>query len=926
MKHKKRLVIFCLLILLILNSRTIFNKQVSTQVQDNVTNSLNYKEIVYPGSGYIEFVSTSTEHINYYFEKEKYTEEQIDEFISKVVVLRNILENKYEISFEEKLSIYVSEKNILYGKDRKIFIDSLSIETVDVTVAFLQSIFGDTSNYGLCYGIACYINENLYNVSFSANIENKNFGQYYSVNENLYLMDLTIPVFQNIYFSEEQNSYAYSTAYYFVKDLIERKGLKYSIDLLKKSSEPNIDFDIEYTNEKNVWLKNIGAALECEVSAIPMRYELVLGKKAEIYPYMIHTPSTVSYFDVEEYSKPTELGISYGKRGKYTIEEMTDFLNRIQNFCDVLKNEGKVSFEKPISIYINIKNSFKLLDRDIYLSDLNIEPIDIMTSFLQSLYGSNINYGLCYGISSYVNEKTDGIETTFNISTKELGQYYSSNITIMDLTIPVFQTIYFSEEQNNYAYSTAYYFVKDLINRKGFKYTIDLLKNSANLDVNFDIEYAHEKNIWLTSIGATKKYEHMEIPIRYEQNFGSDKTTYPYIIYTPSTISYFTCNGEFESDKVVMDYEYIKHYMTMYENDISSLREYLSSYFDTKKDVIHCYYNENFDGSFYTSESYDTKAKIKYLEPIWNGVHEYAHYITWKDSMPLWMIEGIAEYCSRYLENKDVYRIGYEYYNKNIANNEEMDKDYLKFNNELSAYRMTKKIKTAKETISWYDLSRKDQEGADLSYSEAASLVNYLVDNYGEEKFFKLFDDYSNSKLKKAYGKGFKELKEEWLVKLNNSVMLEYVLGPDEFKITFTDTSDQYLPSKRSFIDMLDGKTYEYVDCGLGLNKDDERDPNANNFEGLDLKGKIALIQRGTKGINFFYKQVNNAAKAGAVGVIVYNNESGYVNMSLKGVEQDIPAIAILMEDGEFLKNAKDKRVTISKDFIGIIDNNSSDN
>lgn len=48
--------------------------------------------------------------------------------------------------------------------------------------------------------------------------------------------------------------------------------------------------------------------------------------------------------------------------------------------------------------------------------------------------------------------------------------------------------------------------------------------------------------------------------------------------------------------------------------------------------------------------------------------------------------------------------------------------------------------------------------------------------------------------------------------------------------------------------------------------------------------------------------------------------------MGLEGVKYDVPAIFIIMEDGELLKNAEDKKITVDEDFIGIIDNNSSKN
>lgn len=138
----------------------------------------------------------------------------------------------------------------------------------------------------------------------------------------------------------------------------------------------------------------------------------------------------------------------------------------------------------------------------------------------------------------------------------------------------------------------------------------------------------------------------------------------------------------------------------------------------------------------------------------------------------------------------------------------------------------------------------------------------------------------------------------------NTNVINPYILGPNDLKIGFSDTSDTYIPSGRSFEEILSVGTYEYVVCSFGAETD---------FEGKDLSGKIALVQRGG-GLSFYVK-VNNAAAAGARGVIVYNNTSGIINLNLTGITEDVPAISITMADGEALAAATEKKITVNKMF-----------
>ncbi len=119
----------------------------------------------------------------------------------------------------------------------------------------------------------------------------------------------------------------------------------------------------------------------------------------------------------------------------------------------------------------------------------------------------------------------------------------------------------------------------------------------------------------------------------------------------------------------------------------------------------------------------------------------------------------------------------------------------------------------------------------------------------------------------------------------------------------FTDTNEASGIITGTFTEYFDGKTLEYVVIPhLGEEKD---------YEGLNVKGKLALIERGTIP---FADKVKTAASHGAVGAIVYNNvEDEYVNMELTGA--DIPAIFISREDGLALIGESVHEVKFSKDF-----------
>ena len=102
---------------------------------------------------------------------------------------------------------------------------------------------------------------------------------------------------------------------------------------------------------------------------------------------------------------------------------------------------------------------------------------------------------------------------------------------------------------------------------------------------------------------------------------------------------------------------------------------------------------------------------------------------------------------------------------------------------------------------------------------------------------------------------------------------------------------------------------FEIVVCGYGRPSD---------FEGKDVKGKIALVSRGPIGPNalYFRDKDLNAKEAGAAGVIIYNNMPGIVSPTFQVQAGDekkeyIPAIFVTQSDGLFLKDLINKGLKI---------------
>lgn len=116
--------------------------------------------------------------------------------------------------------------------------------------------------------------------------------------------------------------------------------------------------------------------------------------------------------------------------------------------------------------------------------------------------------------------------------------------------------------------------------------------------------------------------------------------------------------------------------------------------------------------------------------------------------------------------------------------------------------------------------------------------------------------------------------------------------------ITYTETA---VGSQPFFSDLkvVSGGAVEYVPVpGVGA---------AEDYNDIDVNGKIALISRGS--ISFNEKELN-AVSGGAIGVVVYNNTAGSLSMSI--TDYEIPSVFITQEDGHKLLHAENNILTVT--------------
>ncbi|MEG2055255.1 MAG: S8 family serine peptidase [Clostridia bacterium] len=128
---------------------------------------------------------------------------------------------------------------------------------------------------------------------------------------------------------------------------------------------------------------------------------------------------------------------------------------------------------------------------------------------------------------------------------------------------------------------------------------------------------------------------------------------------------------------------------------------------------------------------------------------------------------------------------------------------------------------------------------------------------------------------------------------IDNANTIDNYIQVNENKIMYGDKAAEAEPPQpeKALAKALGGQTLEMVAVpGLGAPED---------YAGLDCTGKVALVVRGN--LSFEEKQIN-AYNAGAVAIIIYNNQPGMIYMQI--VNYLIPAVSITQTSGQIILDA----------------------
>ena len=321
-----------------------------------------------------------------------------------------------------------------------------------------------------------------------------------------------------------------------------------------------------------------------------------------------------------------------------------------------------------------------------------------------------------------------------------------------------------------------------------FAFIYDKYGAEAILDLEKRCEYKSE---YLKSLGLEIEYTNApEAETLLSSMDFLSNTTYKYIISFDNVTYYFK---NFDVGTPTQYHGFLYFNTVGLYKMLNYLEENkLDEGLDTNREF---HYYMLFDGSGYSQTRYPSGNM--YINDFSSALHEAVHAMGVTKNDNIWLSEGLCNYFGKSLGFNDqiaasyiqlltmakqgyfdeqanagnaqyvLYKSVYENYTAQGGKMDSVDTFDFRLYTDVNAKveLETDFYNTISDTYKLVNGKDYDGVGAELSYNHATSLVLYLVDTYGIEE---VLDAYHSQDIVATFGKGYEELKADWLTYLYN--------------------------------------------------------------------------------------------------------------------------------------------------------------
>ena len=324
--------------------------------------------------------------------------------------------------------------------------------------AFLEC--HEDTDYGLAYGITAVLCEELELCEVTANYTEEELAAYFSDEEQMYLLDFTLPMFETYFFDEDTVAYVQAAAISFAEYVNDQGKLDELYQICLSDADED---EAKLVELKNEWLVSIGVENVYEPFA-PIHIEYNDIRETENYPYVIKEESANWFFasaDVREvgYQEFVEEYVEVAPAAELDFAEARDLLKAyipeniepvdiFTNMTEKQEGDGLCVHnraENKIGIYTNwagLKQCLlheyihyltvgdnKLFENSLGLVEGVTDALACLTceNRLRALYFADALSHVVYGDESYAFVKEIGaLEPNMDVVDGEIYYYYDA--------------------------------------------------------------------------------------------------------------------------------------------------------------------------------------------------------------------------------------------------------------------------------------------------------------------------------------------------------------------------------------------------------------------------------------------------------------------------------------------------------------------
>ena len=261
-------------------------------VQEEVT--LDWKQStmkVEYGTLRTEYDSTTYEDVDYCFEAASLEQEEKECYVKEVTAFLN--EVKQGEAFSGGLTVYVGDCITTTCLPGELYVNTEDRELPQTFFQMLLAVENQQSvNAGQVYGLALEAYEAAGIGTVNPVHDSAELAEYFSEEDNLYLLDFALPMFETQYFEEETVQYARDAAAAFVGYCIQTQGIEKAYELCDTSRAEDL------VALKNDWLAEIGATAVYE-QFTDLVFSYNNGEDTD-FPYVIKGKLANWYFQKED--------------------------------------------------------------------------------------------------------------------------------------------------------------------------------------------------------------------------------------------------------------------------------------------------------------------------------------------------------------------------------------------------------------------------------------------------------------------------------------------------------------------------------------------------------------------------------------------------------------------------------------------------